>query len=119
MLDDSYETVCNNRDMNLNFHSVLCIAPKGCNSEMLLYPTKEQFNLPALFIQHGDVFRPDAHVVGQKRECSLNIRSIVNSPPKHGIYKVFEKNLSDTSDNIFYRDRLGEFRGYILSFKEK
>jgi hypothetical protein len=76
MLDDSHETVCDKRNINLYLHSVLCIPPEGCDPEMLLYPPKEQFHLPTLLIQQSDIFRLNAEVVGQKRERSLKVRSL-------------------------------------------
>lgn len=36
-----------------------------------------------------------------------------------GKYRVYEFTMFSEFDNKFYRDRLGEFRVYILSFKEK
>ena len=83
MFDDSHETVCDNRNINLYPHSVLCIAPEGRDAEMLLYPPKKEFHLPALLVQHSDVFRLDADVVSQERERSFKVGSIVNYPPQH------------------------------------
>lgn len=36
-----------------------------------------------------------------------------------GKYRVYEFAMFSEFDNKFYRDRLGEFRGYVKSFKEK
>ncbi len=83
MFDDSHETVCNNRHINLYPHSVFRIAPEGRDAEMLLYPTKKKFHLPALLVQQSDVLRLDADIVGKERECSLKVWSIVNYPPQH------------------------------------
>ncbi|GAP68534.1 por secretion system C-terminal sorting domain, partial [Bacteroidales bacterium 6E] len=87
MFDDSHETVCDNRNVNLYSHSVFRITPERCDAEMLLYPPKKEFHLPALLIQHSDVFRLDADVVGQERERSFKVGSIVNDPPHYaGIF---------------------------------
>lgn len=40
ILNDSHKTVCDNSNINLDLHSVLCIAPEGCAPEMLLYRPK-------------------------------------------------------------------------------
>jgi len=50
---------------------------------MLLYPPKKQFHLPALLVQHSDVFRLDADVVSQERERSFKVGSIINYSPQH------------------------------------
>ncbi len=77
---NSHETVCDNRNINLYSHSVFRIAPEGRDPEMLLYPPKKKFHLPALFVQHSNVFGFDDKVVGQKCERSLKVGSIVNDP---------------------------------------
>ncbi len=83
IFDDSHKTVCDNGNINLDPHSVLRIAPEGCGPEMLLYPPKKQLHLPALLVQHSDIFRLDADVVGQERERSFKVGSIVNNPSQH------------------------------------
>lgn len=83
MFDDSHETVCDNRNINLYSDSVLCIAPEGRDAEMLLYPPKKKFHLPALLIQHSDVSCPEADVVSQECERSFKVGSIVNYPLQH------------------------------------
>jgi len=80
---NSHETVCDNCNINLHFHSVFRISPEGLDPEMLFYPPKKKFHLPALFVQHSDVFRIDDEVVGQECERPLKVGSIVNYPPQH------------------------------------
>ncbi len=84
IFNDSHETISDNRNVNLYFHSILSIAPKGCDPEMLLYPPEKEFHLPSLFVQHRDVFRLDADVVGQECKGSFKIGSIVYYPAKFG-----------------------------------
>ena len=82
VLDNGYQAVCYNRNINLYSHSVLRVAPKGCHSKMLLYPSEEKFNLPSLFVQQGNVTGLEGNVVCQERESSLQFRNIVNYSPK-------------------------------------
>jgi len=80
---DSQETVCDNRNINLYSHSVFRIAPEGSDPEMLLYPPKKKFHLPALFVKQSNVFRFNDKVVGQECERSLKVGSIVNDPSQN------------------------------------
>jgi hypothetical protein len=81
--NDSNEAVCDYRNINSYPHSVLCIAPEGRDAKMLLYPPKKQFHLPALLVQHSDVFRLDADVISQEGERSFKVGSIINYPPQY------------------------------------
>ena len=40
MLDNGYRAVCDNRNVDLYPNSILCVAPEGCHSEMLLYQSE-------------------------------------------------------------------------------
>ena len=82
VLDNGYQAVCDNRNVDLYPNSILCVAPEGCHSEMLLYPSEEQFNLPSLFVKHSNITGLEYKVVGQERESSLQFRSIVDYPPE-------------------------------------
>ncbi len=84
MLNDGNETVCDDRNIYLYSDSILGCSPKGSYSEMLLYPSEEEFNLPSLLVQHCDILCPDTEVVSQVGERSFQIRSIVNYSPQHG-----------------------------------
>ncbi len=55
MFHNGYQTVCDNRNMDLYSHRILGIAPEERYPEMLLYPSEEQFHLPSLFVQPGKV----------------------------------------------------------------
>ncbi len=84
MLNDGNEIVCDDRNIYLYSDSILCRSPKGSDSEMLLYPPEEKFNLPSLLVQHRDILYPDIEVVSQVGERSFQIRSIVDYSPQHG-----------------------------------
>ena len=84
VLNDGDKAVCDNRNINLYSHCILGRAPKREHSEMLFYPPKEEFHLPTLLVQQGDVFCLEGEVVGQERERPLKVRSVVNYPPQLG-----------------------------------
>ena len=80
VLDNGYQAVCDNRNIDLYPNSVLGVSPEGCHSEMLLYPSEEQLNLPSLLVQQSYITSPEHKVVCQERERSLQFRSIVDYP---------------------------------------
>lgn len=82
MLDNDYQAVCDNRNIDLYPNSVLGVSPEGCHSEMLLYPSEEQFNLPSLLVQQSYITSLEHKVVCQERERSLQFRSIIDYPPE-------------------------------------
>ena len=84
VLDKSDKTVCDNRNINLYSHGILGRAPKREHPEMLFYPPKEEFHLPTLLVQQGDVLCLEREVVSQERERPLKVWSIVNYPPQLG-----------------------------------
>ena len=51
VLDNGYQAVCDNRNIDLYPNSVLGVSPKGSHSEMLLYPSEEQLNLPSMVVE--------------------------------------------------------------------
>ncbi len=81
MLDNGHKAVCDDRNVNLYSHSILSIAPEGRDSEMLLYPSEEQLNLPSLLVQQSNITGLGYNVVSQESERSLQFRSVVNYPP--------------------------------------
>ena len=82
MLDNGHKAVCDDRNVNLYSHSILSIAPEGRDSEMLLYPSEEQLNLPSLLVQQSNITGLEYNVVSQESERSLQFRSVVNYPPE-------------------------------------
>ena len=81
MLGYGYKTICRDCRINLDSNSIFGVSPKGLHSEMLLYPAKEQFYLPTFFVEQGYVFGLECKIVGQERERSFKVRSIVNYSP--------------------------------------
>ena len=82
VLNDGYQAVSDSRNIDLYPHSILGVAPEGRDSEMLLYPSEEQFYLPSLLVQQGYIACLERKVVGQERERSLQFRSVVNDSPE-------------------------------------
>ncbi len=56
---------------------------------MQFYPTKKQFDLPSFLIKQGNVFGLEFAVVGQERERSLKVRSIVHYSPQFSRILLF------------------------------
>ena len=84
VLDNGDKTVCNNRNINLYSHSVFGRSPEGKHPKMLLDPPKEEFHLPALLVQQGDILCLEREVVSQECERPLKVWSVVNYPPQFG-----------------------------------
>ncbi len=84
VLDNGDKAVCDDRNINLYSHSILSCAPEREHSEVMFNPPEEEFNLPTLLVQQGNILSPECEVVSQERERPLKVRSIVNYPPQHG-----------------------------------
>ena len=67
VLDNGHEAVCDDCNINLYPHSILSGSPKGKNSEVLLYPPEEKFNL----VEHCDILSLDCKVFGKECEHPL------------------------------------------------
>ena len=124
MLDNSHETVCCDCRIYLDSNSILSVTPKELNPEMQFYPAKEQLHLPSFLVKQGNVFGLKLDIVGQERECSLDLRSIVNDPPQHsGIllpgliagkaYSLIKKYVIRTIQNIFTVNHLVIEAGFL------
>ena len=112
VFDNGHQAVCDYRNIDLYSHSILSIAPKGRNTQMLLNPSEEKFNLPSLLIQQGDIAGLECEVICQERERSLQFRSIVNNSPEStrifllGLiackaYRLVKQNIICTVEQIF------------------
>ncbi len=64
VLDDSHEAVGDDDHMYLNADNVLRFVTKGLDSEVLLNPFKEEFDLPSISVQTGDILGRHVEVVG-------------------------------------------------------
>lgn len=82
VFDNGDKTVCDDCNINLYSHGILSSTPKREHFEMLFYPPEEQFHLPTLLVQQGDILCLEREVVRQERERSPKVRSIVNYPPQ-------------------------------------
>ncbi len=47
------------------------VPPKGKNSEVLLYPPEEKFNLSSFLVEHCDILSLDRKVIGKECERPL------------------------------------------------
>ena len=79
MFNDTNETICDDADMDLNTDSILTLAPKGLDSEMLLDPFEEQFDLPSVFISERNIICLEIEVIRIVCKRSLQIRSIIKA----------------------------------------
>ena len=72
--DDSDEDVSADRDPYLRLDGILAGSQKSLDTQMLLDPFEEQFDLPALLIKCRDHLWLERKVVGQKSDAlsSLN-----------------------------------------------
>lgn len=130
VLNDSNKAVSNNRNINLYSDSILGRSPKGRDLEMLLDPPEEQFYLPALLIQQGDVFSLESEVVSEERERSLQVRSIVNYSPQHGrilllgliagkAYRLVKQNVVPAIQQVLAVDNLVVEAGLLSDDKKR
>ena len=70
MLHDGYETVGTNSRVDLYSDSVLSSSPELLDFEVLLEPLKEQFYLPTVLIEVGNLLCSQFHGVGQEHELT-------------------------------------------------
>ena len=80
MLNDTGETVCNDCDMNLYTDGILRFSPEGLNSEVLLNPLEEQFNLPPIPIKQCNVLCRKKEIVGIVCKRPFKVWSIIDNP---------------------------------------
>lgn len=81
VLDNSDETVCDNGDMDLNTYSIVALSPERLDSEVLLDPFEEQFDLPPVFIKEGDVLGCKIEVVRVVSERTMQVWGIIDDTP--------------------------------------
>lgn len=82
MFDDTDKAIGDDGHMNLDTYGILGLAPEGLDPEMLLDPFEEEFDLPAVSVQQGDVHGGKVEVVGVVGEGSLQIRRIIDDSPE-------------------------------------
>lgn len=83
--DDSDEDVSTDRDPYLRLHCVLAGSQKGFDTQMLLGPFEEQFDLPALLVKCRDHLWLESKVVGQKSDTLSSLVLDDDAPQRRRI----------------------------------
>src|SRR5208337_3492766 len=68
LLNDGHEDIDRHGDPDLSFHGVRGSAVETLDAEMLLYPLKEELDLPAALVQRADGECGQQTMVGQKHQ---------------------------------------------------
>ena len=71
MLDNGNQAVGTDGRVNLYSDSVLCSPPEFLDFEVLLEPLEEEFYLPAVLIEFGNLLSRQFRGIGQEHELSL------------------------------------------------
>ncbi len=71
LLDDRHQDVDRDRDPHLRLHGVLGSSEERLDSQVLLDPPEEEFDLPPLLVEQGDAFRGKGEIVGQENQFLL------------------------------------------------
>src|SRR4030066_181854 len=69
--DDGHQDVGRDGDPHLRLHSVLRGSEERLDPKMLLDPSEEELDLPALLVQQGDAFRGKGKIVGEEDQVLL------------------------------------------------
>src|ERR1700722_17107224 len=77
------QRVSNHRSVDLQFDRVWIVAEKLPELEMLLDPSKQQFDLPAAFVESADFDGRSAHIIGNKAENLAILAPNRNSAQRH------------------------------------
>lgn len=80
MFDDTHEAISDNGNMYLNTYGILTFSPKGLDLKVLLNPFEEQFNLPSILIEEGNVGCLEIEVVRVVSKRSFEVWRIVDNP---------------------------------------
>ena len=71
VLHDSYETVSRDGSIDLNLDCIFRCTPEFFDSKVLLESFEEQFNLPSVFVQIGNL--KGRNVLGICKKCELTL----------------------------------------------
>ena len=82
MLNNSYHTICDDSCKYLDSNSTFGCASKGFNLKMLLNPFKEEFHMPPVLIEQGNLINRGFNVICQVNICMVQGFGIVNNPAK-------------------------------------
>ena len=81
------QKIMDNRNIDLRHDSVFAGSKKALDFEILLDPFKEDFDLPALFVNSGNARRRQFEVVGNEAICfSGRFIQELNQPQFAGIF---------------------------------
>ena len=84
VFDDGDKTICDDGDVNLYSHSILAVTPESLDTEMLLNPFEEKFDLPTVTVEQGNVFCGKVEVVGVIYERATEVSSVIDNPSYGG-----------------------------------
>ena len=82
---DSDEDVSGDRDPYLGLDGILAGAQESFDTQMLLDPFEEQFDLPALLVKCRDHLRLEGEIVGQKGDAFSGLVLDDDAPQRRGI----------------------------------
>lgn len=82
VLHDSYETVSRDGSIDLNLDCIFRCTPEFFDSKVLLEPFEEQFNLPSVFVQIGNLKLLRNSTICAKTNLSLCICCPLNLAAK-------------------------------------
>jgi hypothetical protein len=116
VFNDCNQTVGDDSDMYLYFDSILRFSPKGFDSEMLLNPFEEQFNLPSVTVKKGNVFCLEVEVVGVIGEGSSKVRCIEYDTSEWNRI-VSSVSLACESDCLVSKDVVISFK-YVFAVRD-
>src|SRR6202167_1905600 len=77
------QCISDHRSVDLQFDRVLIVAEKFPELEMLLDPSKQQFDLPAAFVKSADFAGRSAHIIGNEAENLAILAPNSNSAQRH------------------------------------
>ncbi len=84
VFDDGDKTICDDGDVDLYSHSILAVTPESLDTEMLLNPFEEKFDLPTVTVEQGNVFCGKVEVVGVIYERATEVSSVIDNPSYGG-----------------------------------
>jgi len=82
MFGDSNKAVSADSTVDLYPDSIFRVAPKGFDIQMLLDPFEKQLNLPALSIEHSNVFCADIKRVGNVCKRAFELLGVIHDSAK-------------------------------------
>ena len=90
--DNSDQDVGGHGNPDLGFDGIFARAQKCLDTQMLLDPFEEQFDLPTLFVQSGNQFWLERKIVGQECDAFARVVSDDHAPQGTGVVSAGIKN---------------------------